>query len=296
MNSEDAPPALPNNKAPALPNNEDSGIGINDGGNTPTSTTVTTSGHNATIKRTTLKTEGIKVPTTTTKIKVDTSKMTTLCERLEGSLMQLVDDTREDDLFISRLQEELLQAEEKWEDQVTKIADNVVHSKNQLTEEAEKKELSELKDELAALQQRQDASRKEKDDLSFKLRMKRVKIDQLNDEMKKMKEQMKGEQEWREKVQRQLEAIQKGKDDTDKDRQATMVKVSSELFKYRNKHVPDVGELKDLHELVDRVHHSIGYLMVLGEQAPVAQNEALKEAADKAEQMARRKSSVTSAL
>lgn len=283
---------------PAVGNDEDSGIGLNGSGNSPlsTTTTTTTSGHTSTIKRTTLTTEGVKVPITTTKIKVDTSKMRILCEHLEGSLMQIVDETREDDLYISRLQEELLQSEEKWEDRVSRIAEDVVNSKTQLTEEASKTELGDLKDELAALKERQNASQKDKEDLFFKLRMKKVKLDQLDEEMNKMKEQMKDEQEWREKVQRQLEAVQKGKDDTDKDRQATMVKVSSELYKYRNKRVPDVGELKDLHELVDRVHHSIGYLMVLGEQTPVINDQELKEAADKAEQMARRKSSASSAL
>ena len=53
-----------------------------------------------------------------------------------------------------------------------------------------------------------------------------MKIDQLGEEMNKMKEQMRDEQVWREQVERQLEAIQKGKDDTDKDRMATMVKAS----------------------------------------------------------------------
>ena len=52
------------------------------------------------------------------------------------------------------------------------------------------------------------------------------------------------------------------------------LQVSSELFKYRNKRVPEVGELKDLHELVDRIHHSLGYLMVLGQQPSVANAES----------------------
>ena len=55
--------------------------------------------------------------------------------------------------------------------------------------------------------------------------MKRVKIDQLTQEMSKIKEQMKDEQVWREQVERQLEAIQRGKVDTEKDQMATMVKV-----------------------------------------------------------------------
>jgi len=66
--------------------------------------------------------------------------------------------------------------------------------------------------------------------------------------------------------------------------------------------------MQELHELVNRVHNSIGYLMVLGEQLPIPNDseikvngevkidEDLKKAADKAEQMARGKSSVTSAL
>ena len=59
--------------------------------------------------------------------------------------MQLVDETREDDLFISRLQEEMLQSDEKWENQVSRIADDVVASKHQLTEEAGQNQVDDLK-------------------------------------------------------------------------------------------------------------------------------------------------------
>ena len=78
---------------------------------------------------------------------------------------------------------------------------------------------------MDSLRERHAAAQNEKDDLFFKLRMKRVKIDQLTQEMSKIKEQMKDEQVWREQVERQLEAIQRGKVDTEKDQMATMVKV-----------------------------------------------------------------------
>lgn len=275
---------------PTVANGEDSGISAN-GVEETSPVTTTTSGHATTIKRTSVKTEGIKVPTVTTKIKADTPKMTTLCERLEGSLMQMVDDTREDDLFITRLQEELLQTDEKWENKVAKIAEDIVTSKKDMTDKTSYKEIEELKAELESLQNRHIASQKDREDLYFKLRMKRVKIEQLDQEMIKMKEQIKDEQTWREQVESQLEAIQRGKVDTEKDRMATMVKVSNELFKYRNKRVPDVGELKDLHELLDRIHHSLGYLMVLGQQPSVAGNDALHEVTSP-----NRKPSITSAL
>jgi len=286
---------LTDSSLPAVAN-EDSGISVGGSDTMSPTTTTTTSGRSETIKRTAFKTEGIKIPTVTTKIKVDTTNMTNLCERLEGSLMQMVDDTREDDLFITRLQEELLQSDEKWENQVAKIADDVVTSKKEMTEENNKKELDDLKGELESLRNRHAASQKEKEDLYFKLHTKKMKIDQLGEEMNKMKEQMRDEQVWREQVERQLEAIQKGKDDTDKDRMATMVKVSSELFKYRNKRVPEVGELKDLHELVDRIHHSLGYLMVLGQQPSVANAESFHVTGTKAEPGIDRKPSITSAL
>jgi len=277
--------------------NEDSGISVNDHGGEPSpTTTTTTSGHATTIKRTSLKTEGIKVPTVTTKIKMDRSKLTTLCENLEGTLMQMVDDTREDDLFITRIQEQLQQSDENWEGNVTKIAEDLVKSKKELLEDESKKQIQDLKAELDTLRVRHAAAQNEKDDLFFKLRMKRVKIDQLTQEMSKIKEQMKDEQVWREQVERQLEAIQRGKVDTEKDQMATMVKVSNELFKYRNKRVPDTTELQDLHELVDRIHHNLGYLMVLGQQPNVPEDDALHNTNPEVEANKNRKPSISSAL
>jgi len=280
--------------------NEDSGISVNNhgghGGEPSPTTTTTTSGHATTVKRTSLKTEGIKVPTVTTKIKMDRSKLTALCENLEGTLMQMVDDTREDDLFITRIQEELQQSDENWEGNVTKIAEDLVKSKKEMLEDESKKQIQDLKAELDTLRVRHAAAQNEKDDLFFKLRMKRVKIDQLTQEMSKIKEQMKDEQVWREQVERQLEAIQRGKVDTEKDQMATMVKVSNELFKYRNKRVPDTTELQDLHELVDRIHHNLGYLMVLGQQPNVPDDDALHNTNPEVETNKNRKPSISSAL
>ena len=71
--------------------------------------------------------------------------MSDLCERLDGSLMQMVDDTREDDLFVTRLQEEFLQADEKWEEKVSGIADGFLTSKKAQVEETNDRELSRLK-------------------------------------------------------------------------------------------------------------------------------------------------------
>ena len=59
--------------------------------------------------------------------------------------MQLVDDTREDDLFITRLQEELVQSEQSWDHQISKIAEEVVEAKNQLVEAVGNKQLDTLK-------------------------------------------------------------------------------------------------------------------------------------------------------
>ena len=39
--------------------------------------------------------------------------------------------------------------------------------------------------------------------------------------------------------------------------------------------MPDLGELEDLHKLVDRIHHSMGYLMVLGQQPPITNDDVL---------------------
>ena len=59
--------------------------------------------------------------------------------------MQMVDDTREDDLFITRIQEELQQSDENWEGNVTKIAEDLVKSKKEMLEDESKKQIQDLK-------------------------------------------------------------------------------------------------------------------------------------------------------
>ena len=61
--------------------------------------------------------------------------------------MQMVDDTREDDLFITRIQEELQQSDENWEGNVTKIAEDLVKSKKEMLEDESKKQIQDLKGE-----------------------------------------------------------------------------------------------------------------------------------------------------
>jgi len=70
--------------------------------------------------------------------------------------------------------------------------------------------------------------------------------------------------------------LERKKEKTNQERLNTMTRVSDEIIRFRNKRVPDVSELKDLHHLVDRIHHSMGYLMVLGQQPPITNERVLK--------------------
>jgi len=190
-------------------------------------------------------------------------------------LGQMVDETREDDLFITRLQEEFLQADEKWENKVTAISNDFLNMKKEMVDDKTKQEVDALKDEIEELRKKVVESEKENHALQFDLKTKSDEIERLQREIEKMKEQMAGEAAWRDRVQNQLEEIQAVKENTNKERLDTMTRVSDEIIRFRNKRVPDVGELKDLHELVDRIHHSMGYLMVLGQQPPVTNDNVL---------------------
>ena len=59
--------------------------------------------------------------------------------------MQMVDDTREDDLFITRLQEEFEQADTKWTNTVTKISQDFLDMKKDLVDDKNKQEIDDLK-------------------------------------------------------------------------------------------------------------------------------------------------------
>ena len=83
-----------------------------------------------------------------------------------------------------------------------------------------------LADELASLRIRQAAAQTEKQDLHFKLRMKRVKTEQLSEEMNKLNDRLKDGEGWSNAVQRQLEAIRKDDDTLNKDRFEAIAKVS----------------------------------------------------------------------
>jgi len=240
-------------------------------------TSTTTSGTRTSVKKTTTKTEEkYTIPTTTTKIKVDTTKMKDLCKNLEVTLGQMVDETREDDLFITRLQEEFEQADTKWTNTVTKISQNFLDMKKDLVDDKNKQEIDDLKEEIKALREKVTESERENNSLRFDLTTKTEEIERLQLEIEKMRQQMADEAAWRDKVQRQLEDIQAVKEKTNNERLETMTRVSDEIIRFRNKRVPDVGELKDLHELIVRIHQSMGYLMVLGQQPPITNDQVLE--------------------
>lgn len=256
---------------PAVPNEDENKTAA-----TTAATTTTTSGSKSSVKKTTVKTEEkITIPTTTTKVKVDTTKMKDLCKSLEVTLGQMVDETREDDLFITRLQEEFLTADEKWENKVTAISNEFLDMKKDLVDDKTKKEVDGLKAEIEELRQKVTESERENHQLQFDLKTKGEEIERLTREIERLREQMENEAAWRDKVQSQLEEIQAVKENTNKERLDTMTKVSDEIIRFRNKRVPDPGELKDLHEVVDRIHHSMGYLMVLGQQPPITNDNVL---------------------
>jgi hypothetical protein len=60
--------------------------------------------------------------------------MKTLCEELETTLVKMVDDTREDDLFIQRLQEEFLMEDEKRDEKVTVIKNEFLDTKKEMAD------------------------------------------------------------------------------------------------------------------------------------------------------------------
>lgn len=243
-------------------------------------TSTTTSGTRTSVKKTTTKTEEkITIPQQTTKIKVDTTKMKDLCRSLEVTLGQMVDETREDDLFITRLQEEFLQADEKWENQVTQISKDFLDMKKDLVDDKNKQEVDKLKEEIEELREKVRESERENHSLRFDLTTKTEEIERLQVEIERLKQQMADEAAWRDKVQTQLQDIQAVKENTNKERLETMNRVSDEIIRFRNKRVPDVGELKDLDVLINRIHHSMGYLMVLGQQPPVTNDQVLNTSA-----------------
>ena len=71
--------------------------------------------------------------------------MKTLCMSLEKTLGEMVDETREDDLFITRLEEEFLKADDKWEKKVTDISSNFLELKKDVLDDKAKKEVDNLK-------------------------------------------------------------------------------------------------------------------------------------------------------
>lgn len=230
--------------------------------------------HRASVKKVTTKTEE-RLSAPITKVKVDTSKMKTLCEELETTLVKMVDDTREDDLFIQRLQEEFLKEDEKWDEKVTVIKNEFLDTKKEMFKDQHTKEMADLNVTIASLRDDLKASEKSNHDLKFELEQKGNEIGRLGEEIEKMKNKMNEEGQWRDKIQNQLEDIQQVKEETNKERLNSMSKVSDEIIKYRNKRVPATGDLDELHHLVDSIHHSMGYLMVLGNQLPVTSDRVL---------------------
>ena len=90
--------------------------------------------------------------------------------------------------------------------------------------------------ELASLRIRHEAAQSEKEDLNFKLRMKRVKMEQLGEEMNKLNDQLKDEEGWSNAVQRQLEAIRKDNDSLNQDRFEAIAKGSGFGGSMKRKH------------------------------------------------------------
>lgn len=241
--------------------------------------TTTTTSRTSTKK--TIKTEEtIRIPTktTTTKVKVDTTKMKTLCTDLEKTLISMVDETREDDLFIQRLQEEFLQADQKWEEKVVAISEDFLNTKKELGDDKKKKEVDDLNDELEELRKKVSESERVNHMMQFEIKEKDEEIERLKAAIAKMKKQLEDEDAWRDKVEEQLKDIERVKETTNQQRVESMHKVSDEIIQFRNKRVPDVKDLEELHHFVDRIHHSMGYLMVLGQQTPVT-NDALNDSA-----------------
>ena len=48
--------------------------------------------------------------------------MEKMCETLEATLSEIVEGTREDEMFIVRLRQEFLQTDDKWKRQLTDIS------------------------------------------------------------------------------------------------------------------------------------------------------------------------------
>ena len=68
-------------------------------------------------------------------------------------------------------------------------------------------------------------SEKENHSLQFDLKTKSEEIDRLQKEIERMKGEMSNEETWRDKVENQLEEIEKVKENTNKERLETMTRV-----------------------------------------------------------------------
>jgi len=182
--------------------------------------------------------------------------------------MRMVDETREDEVFISRLQEEFMKEDETWKDEVSKIKDDFSKIKKEIRDDGHQKVLDKYKEEISLLQKKLKDSEMENQKLAADLKSKNLDIETMQREIERLKAQLGDENAWRKKIEAKLKEMENIKDESQKSRLETMKKVSDEIVKYRYKRVPDPEELKALHGLVDRIHQSMGYLMILGRKTP----------------------------